>query len=142
MVNIGAPVATKSRVVFSWQDLDQRLPLVNRIMNDLVRTWNGVLAARARLELAECQPPGRSRDDETSELTEELNRSIDRINGYISEVETLGGMVQEFRRGIVNFPVQHEGRVVMACWRPEDTSVGAWHDLHETYSERKPAPRS
>lgn len=141
MVNIGAPVATQNRVVFSWQDLDQRLPLVNRIMRDLVRTWEGVLTARAQLELVETQPAGRVRDDEASDLTDALNRSIDRINGYIAEVEALGGMVQEFRRGVVNFPVQHDGRVVMACWRPDETQVTAWHELHETFSERKPAPQ-
>ena len=116
MANSGAAVATRNRVVFSWQDLDQRLPLVRGIMNDLVRTWEQVLGARARLEAVDMRPQGRERDDATADLTEELNRNIDRINGYIAEIEALGGMVEEFRRGVVNFPVLHDERVVMACW--------------------------
>lgn len=141
MVNTtpAAAVAIKNRIVFSWGDLDDRLPLVRRIMDDLVQTWEVILGARARLESVEMQSPGRERDDATADLTEELNRNIERINGYIAEVEALGGMVQEFRRGVVNFPVLHDDRVVMACWSVGSERIDAWHELHETYQERKPA---
>ena len=63
---------------------------------------------------------------------------IDRINGYIREIEDLGCFVQEFKRGVINFPTLYVGRKVFLCWRPGDEEVRYWHELDESFTERTP----
>ncbi|MEE8143442.1 MAG: DUF2203 family protein, partial [Planctomycetota bacterium] len=70
------------------------------------------------------------------DLKGELNRLIDLINGYIHEVESLGCFVEEFRRGVINFPSLFMGRKIFLCWKPGDAQVCYWHELDESYNER------
>ena len=71
-------------------------------------------------------------------LRRQLNLLIDRINGYIREIEDLGCFVQEFKRGVINFPTLYVGRKVFLCWRPGDEEVRYWHELDESFTERTP----
>ena len=59
-----------------------------------------------------------------------------KINSFIREVEELGCFVEEFKRGVVNFPSLYIGRKVFLCWNPGDPHVMYWHELDESYNER------
>ena len=74
--------------------------------------------------------------ERSQNLKLELNYLIDKINNYIREVEELGCFVEEFKRGIVNFPSLYNGRKVFLCWKPGEEKVGYWHELDETYNDR------
>ena len=51
-------------------------------------------------------------------------------------MEELGCFVEEFKRGIVNFPSLYNGRKVFLCWHPGEDHVGHWHELDETFNDR------
>lgn len=128
----------KSRIL-SLEEANNMLPLLSKIVGDLMKTWDSIIQKRTELELLEKGPDnGRDahREEQIQELKGELNRLIDRINGYIREVEDLGCFVEEFKRGIINFPSLYVGRKVFLCWKPEDETVKFWHELDESYNER------
>jgi hypothetical protein len=52
--------------------------------------------------------------------------------------EDIGAFVEEFKRGIVNFPTLYHGRKVFLCWSSseDDDSVIAWHELDEGFNDR------
>ncbi|MGE3163778.1 MAG: DUF2203 domain-containing protein [Planctomycetota bacterium] len=128
----------KSKIL-SLEEANRMLPLLERIVRDLMKTWNGIIQKRTELELLEKSPESLrdpQRDEQVQELKGDLNRLIDRINGYIREVEELGCFVEEFKRGIINFPSLYVGRKVFLCWKPGDEGVQHWHELDESYNER------
>lgn len=130
----------QSRLV-TVDDANKMLPLLERVVSDIVDVWDGIIQKRTELECLEKNP---IRVDEASvavdaqDLKLELNLLIDRINGYIREIEDLGCFVQEFKRGVINFPTLYVGRKVFLCWRPGDEEVRYWHELDESFTERTP----
>ena len=131
--------------VISIQDANKMLPLLRQIVVDIMTHWEQIISKRTELECLEKEfqnssEGGAPRDAERSksiaDLKADLNYLIDKINNYIREVEDLGCFVEEFRRGIINFPSLFHGRKIFLCWNPDDPDVAHWHELDETYKDR------
>jgi len=108
------------------EEANKMIPLLKSITEDVKNTWSKILKDRVALES--------NRDDDS--LKEVLNTSIDKINGYIREIEELGCFMEEFKRGVVNFPSLYLGRKIFLCWNSEEDSIKYWHELDESYNER------
>ena len=138
----------KSKLV-SIEEANRMLPLLRSIVEDIRYCWEQIIAKRTRLEVLEKGPEipevdkseaaGEEVDVATQEILDvkaELNRLIERINNYIREVEDLGCFVEEFKRGIINFPSLFNGRKVFLCWKPDESTVCHWHELDESFNDR------
>lgn len=69
---------------------------------------------------------------------EAMNELIAKINSCLKEVDALGCVVQELRRGVVAIPSLYRGREVFLCVIPTtDETVGYFHDIDETYQDRQ-----
>ena len=129
--------------LISIEEANRMLPLLRRIVGDITRNWEQIIYKRTELECLEKGVDSAGSNLSTEErnsslqgLKQELNALIDRINNYIREVEDLGCFVEEFKRGIINFPSLYNGRKVFLCWKPEEDSVGHWHELDESFNDR------
>jgi hypothetical protein len=118
------------------------LPLLRQIVGDIMTNWDKIIYKRTELECIEKGVDGeaglvpREREEKLRGLKQELNWLIDRINCYIREVEDLGCFVEEFKRGIINFPSLYNGRKVFLCWKPDEPTVTHWHELDESFNDR------
>ena len=138
----------KSKIL-TIDDANRMLPLLRTIVRDIRCSWEMIITKRTELECIEKEknggPPRAEPLNEDPErllrldrLKAELNALIERINNYIREVEDLGCFVEEFKRGIVNFPCLLSGRKVFLCWGLEEDRVQHWHELDESYNDRVP----
>ena len=127
------------------EEANRMLPLLRQIVKDIITNWELIIFKRTTLESLEkglgtdgapLEPL--ERDVKIQQLKQELNYLIDRINNYIREIEELGCFVEEFKRGIINFPSLYNGRKVFLCWKPEEEAVRHWHELDETFNDRSP----
>jgi hypothetical protein len=132
----------ESRLI-SIEEANRMLPLLREIVRDIISHWEQIIYKRTELECLEKgldsagpKPAAETRDVTLHNLKQDLNYLIDKINSYIREVEELGCFVEEFKRGIVNFPSLFNGRKVFLCWRPDEERVTHWHELDESFSER------
>lgn len=130
--NLRPGLKMRSRII-PLEEANRMLPLLKQVVSDLMKTWTEIIHQRTRLELIEKRG---TESDQIDELKQVLNRLIERINGYIREVEDLGCFVEEFKRGVINFPSLYLGRKVFLCWCPGDPEVRYWHELDESYNER------
>jgi hypothetical protein len=112
--------------LFTIEQANKMLPLIRSITANVMETWEEIL--KRRDEIKDIR--------EQEELKEELNYLIDKVNRYIKEVEELGCFVEEFKRGIINFPSLFNGRRVLLSWYPQDERVGYFHELDETFRDR------
>ncbi len=126
--------------IFTHAEAERTFPLLRRITRDISSKWGQIITERSRLEEAEkaVQP-----DSElVTKIKEDLNYQIDKINFHIKEVEDLGCFVEEFMRGIINFPAYYLGdnngsRKVFLCWQQDESKVEYWHELNEGFSNRR-----
>jgi len=136
--NLRPGLKLKSRIL-SLEEANHMLPLLRGIVRDVMGTWSAIIQKRTELEIIE-KTHRHTREtgveERIQELKAELNQLIDRINGYIREVEELGCFVEEFKRGVINFPSLYLGRKIFLCWTPDDSELRFWHELDESYNER------
>jgi hypothetical protein len=136
--NLRPGLKVKSKIL-SIEESNRMLPLLQVIVRDVMKCWDSIIYKRSQLELLEKSLAATREskwEQQLQDLKIELNRLIDRINGYIREVEELGCFVEEFKRGVINFPSLYLGRKVFLCWTPGDPEVRYWHELDESYNER------
>ncbi len=122
----------------SLEEANERLPLVSRIMSDLVTTWREISERRSALESLNSAPQiSDEYETELAALLEELSRMVAKVNQYVEEIKGLGGVISEFRRGIVTFPGELEGREVAFSWSPGEEQFLHFHETYESYLKRR-----
>ncbi len=125
--------------VFTVAEANRTLPLVSRIVHDVVAEhprWRQAVAEYEVAALA-AQPeqgetPGQAR------LHAEIDAVARRIDGYVRELHEVGCHLKSYEDGVVDFYCRHEDRLVFLCWRLGEDAVAYWHELDGGFGGRKP----
>jgi hypothetical protein len=122
---------------FTVEEANKTLPLVSKIVEDLVRE-HGLWDDKVReFELATV---GSSPDhpDAIAELLQmEALRLAKDIEGYIAELNDLGVICKGMDTGLVDFRGQIDGRDVYYCWKLGEPSVMYWHEIDAGFVGRQ-----
>lgn len=125
----------KFKKIFDIKEVECMLPLLKSITTNIIEIWKILLVKREKLNDAEQNT--KLPEKEVNDIKHDVNQDIDKINGYIKEIEALGGFVEEFKRGIINFPALYNKRTVFLCLQPtEENAVLYFHEVDETYNDR------
>lgn len=124
---------------FSRDEANRTLPLVQRIVQDIVDDYERWKESLGQYELAAAhQRPEEGESPEAVALREQVDLIAQHINGYIAELEQIGCVLKGFDDGLVDFRGTLEGRDVWLCWRLGEPDVGHWHEIDEGYRNRRP----
>jgi len=116
---------------FTLAQANRTLPLVKRIVSDLVRTHEQALVLQAELELLEDSK-------QSTPLQTELKTTTAKLHGFVTELSEIGCEVKDFKSGLIDFVGQHQGRDVNLCWRLGEEKIHFWHELTAGFAGRKP----
>ena len=124
--------------LFTVDQANRTLPLVKRIVRDIVETHREWRRSVQEFELATAE----SRADRPSQRAQVLQREVQllarEIQGFMGELRELGVEFKGFDLGLVDFPSEREGRLVYLCWKLGEDSVAWWHELEDGYRGRQP----
>ena len=119
---------------FTVDTANRMLPLVKRIVDDIVREYRAL--DMMRLDLI---TRGGSRSAELpDDRRREMESRIERVNRYLEELSDLGVQFKDWRLGLVDFPALRDGQPVLLCWKQGEERVEHWHDAAEGFAGRKP----
>ena len=124
----GRPSVPKRR--FSLQQANSALPLVRRIVTDIVRTHGDVVQIQADLDTYA------SRQRTLAQAQIEVLTS--RLEDYLDELTEVGCDLKDWQMGLIDFVGRHQGRDVCLCWRLGEVRIGWWHELDAGFSGRQP----
>lgn len=136
-----APVIILSfmRRYFTVDEANRTLPLVRRIVEDIVTEYRRWKEQLYRYELAAARD--RAEGGESSDA-ERLRREVEviahRINGYIEELAPVGCTLKGFEEGLVDFRSRLDGRDILLCWKLGEREVAHWHEMDAGYAGRQP----
>ncbi|GBD32106.1 MAG: hypothetical protein KatS3mg081_2177 [Gemmatimonadales bacterium] len=132
-----------SRKYFTVEEANRTLPLVRRVVGDIVDEYRRWRENVYRYELiAATRAPGQPETDEQVALRRLVDQSAHKINGYMEELALVGCLFKGFEEGLVDFYSKLEGRDVFLCWKLGEPEVSYWHELDAGYAGRRPlAPR-
>jgi len=61
-----------------------------------------------------------------------------RVRDALSEIDSIGVQVKDISIGLLDFPCEVEGGIVLLCWKQGENSITHWHGLEEGFAGRKP----
>ncbi len=116
------------RHCFSPEQANRTLPLVRRIVSDLLQR------GRELRQLASAGP-----DEIRQARIARLQAELAQLS---TELERIGCSYKDwgFEMGLVDFPARIDGREVLLCWRSDEPRVEWYHEPDAGFSGRRPIP--
>lgn len=68
----------------------------------------------------------------------EWDKATKETKDTLAEIEAIGVEVQDLQEGLLDFPCQVEGKLVMLCWRMGEAAITYWHEVEEGADKRQP----
>lgn len=68
----------------------------------------------------------------------ERERLAGRLGDVLAEIAATGVQVKDLDIGLLDFPCEVEGEVILLCWKLGEPAVTHWHGLEESFKGRKP----
>ena len=122
---------------FTIEEATRTLPLVSRIVDDLVRGHRSWEDKVREFELATVGSSP-ERPDAMAELLQiEAQRLAVEIEGYVAELTALGVACKSMDTGLVDFPGLRDGKRVYYCWMLGEAKVQYWHELDAGFVGRQ-----
>ncbi|MFI5309651.1 MAG: DUF2203 domain-containing protein [Gemmatimonadales bacterium] len=123
---------------YTVERANRALPLVRRIVDDLVACFADWQDAVVRFEYATSKARADAPDPEADRLQHEAQEMAEEVAALVAELEELGVECRSLETGLVDFPGELEGRPVYFCWMKGEPAVGHWHDVGAGFSGRQP----
>lgn len=130
----------ENKAEFTIRSANKTLPLVSRIVDDVVALSKRIGDTRTRLEYLTEGRPKSEDDDYSNELKaieEETNRESKLLDEFLRELLSLNVIPTSAHNGYVDFLAQREGVQVCLCWRQGEKEVMHWHRADEDCSSRR-----
>ena len=74
----------------------------------------------------------------TARRKAERAKAEQRAKDALAEIDSIGVQVKDIDIGLLDFPCQVDGQVVLLCWKMGETSITHWHSPDEGFAGRKP----
>jgi|SRR6185369_2266717 len=124
----------RPRRIFSLKEANQTLPLVARVIRDIVEGYRQIseLDAQAH-QLAEAGHPSKAED-----FRSQIHDLLVTVDGYVEELHQIGCEFKDPFQGLVDFPARLDGeRLVYLCWKMGESEIRYWHELHSGFAGRQ-----
>ena len=150
--------------VFTLDEANSTLPLVSRILRDIVRCHEEIEALKRErvdsrkaetdlplafevgsIELQSADVPAVEPSIEaasTASAEEEIlggriRGKLAEIDGYFQELAKIGCECKDTRTGLVDFRAELDERIVFLCWKLGESEIAHWHELEAGFSGRQ-----
>jgi hypothetical protein len=117
---------------------NKALPLVRRIVDDLVHGYRRWQELVERYELASLRSTAERADPEAEQLAAEVQRAAADVEACVTELAELGVECKGMEQGLVDFPGERDGQPVYWCWMRGEPSVAHWHARDAGFAGRQP----
>ncbi len=124
--------ASTSAKYFTVAEANAALPLVNRVVKDIVEQYRQVMACHAQLQKGDLPNPERDR------LESARSKATDKLDNLANELADIGCELKDWESGLVDFPARMDRRDVSLCWKLGEEQVTQWHEVYAGFAGREP----
>ncbi len=68
----------------------------------------------------------------------EREKTIQRVKDAVAEINSTGVQVKDLDIGLLDFPCEVDGHIVLLCWKLGEQGITHWHGTEEGFAGRKP----
>ncbi len=69
---------------------------------------------------------------------QQRDREVQLVKDAVAEIDSIGVQVKDLDMGLLDFPCEVEGEIVLLCWKLGEEKIEFWHGVEEGYRGRKP----
>ena len=120
---------------FTIDEANALIPRLEMLMERMQR------AARVLRSALQESPDG---DDPLPRTTAEVLRvrpdladQVQVLEGLVEEIEQLGCQFKGLDLGLVDFPAEVDGTIVLLCWQYGEKQIAYWHRADEGFANRR-----
>jgi hypothetical protein len=132
---------SRQPVVLSVEDVMKRLPLLKRVVRDIVDCYQHLKKSKERVEeltiisrkFSSCEI-----EETINSLRRESTECEQALEVYEKEARDLGGVLKDRNRGLTYFYSERGNRKIFLIWELREPDLLSWHELDETFSDRMP----
>jgi hypothetical protein len=118
---------------FSLEQANRSLPLVKRVVGDIVQTH--ALAMKLQHEV-ERQSAAKANNTQKT-MQEQLDACMNKLEDFVDELSEIGCELKDYQTGLIDFVGRHEGRDVYLCWKLGEDHISYWHELDSGFAGRQ-----
>ena len=68
----------------------------------------------------------------------EREKTFQRVKDAMDEIDAMGVQVKDLDIGLLDFPCEVDGQIVLLCWKSGEKTITHWHGVQEGFAGRKP----
>lgn len=68
----------------------------------------------------------------------ERAKAEQRAKDALAEIDSIGVQVKDLDIGLLDFPCEVDGKIILLCWKLGEKSITHWHGTTEGFAGRKP----
>jgi hypothetical protein len=68
----------------------------------------------------------------------EREKAVQSTKETLAEIDSIGVQVQSLEDGLLDFPCQIGGELVLLCWKIGEPAITHWHRLEDDFDARRP----
>jgi len=127
-----------SQRLFTLSEANALIPKLELVMGKLQRQ-SAVLREQVN-EVAGGlgENPERLSVPQILELRPQLRPVIDEVEQLLAEIAACGGQMKGLDLGLVDFPAEMNGDVVLLCWQYGEKEIGYYHSFEAGFAGRQP----
>ena len=119
---------------FTLDEANRSLPLVKRVVGDIVKTH--ALALKLQHEI-ERQATVTAKQPTPPTIQEQLDTCMAKLEDFVDELSEIGCELKDYQMGLIDFVGRHEGRDVYLCWKLGEERITHWHELDSGFAGRQ-----
>jgi hypothetical protein len=121
---------SRSPKKFKLAEANRSLPLVRRVVNDIVKTHERITTLQTSLESA--------KQKDQAPVQPQLDRQVEHLQNYVDELHEIGCDLKDYQIGLVDFIGRHRGHDVCLCWKLGEETIAYWHEIQTGFAGRQP----
>jgi hypothetical protein len=118
---------------FSLEEANRSLPLVKRVVGDIVKTHAQAMKLQHELE----RQTGNKQQQQCSPAQTQLEACMAKLEDFVDELSEIGCELKDYQTGLIDFVGRHEGRDVYLCWKLGEERITHWHELDSGFAGRQ-----
>ena len=119
---------------FSLAEANRSLPLVQRVVGDIVKTHADAMKLQHDIER---QSGGKKNKDIDTGIQKQLDSLMARLEDFVDELSEIGCELKDYQTGLIDFVGRHDGRDVYLCWKLGEERITHWHELDSGFAGRQ-----
>lgn len=124
--------------LFTLEEARALLPRLREILPALRADLQALERAQAEVTEQQIRARGNGHhldDNDAAQREQAARDGIDRHLGLLAE---LGVELKDPASGLVDFPAEREGRLVLLCWKLDEPDLAWWHPIETGFAGRRP----